>query len=469
MLSSIGNAYSTGYRDMGENVRVTPIMPPDGHDRPVQRRTVAVLVTGQVLSGLGAGAIVAMGSIIAADIAGAPWAGAAVTASTLGAAAAAVPLARLAVARGRRIALTSGILLAALGSVLVIAADAARLLVLLLVGAVALGAGTAVNLQARFAATDLAAPVHRGRDLSLVVWSTTIGAVIGPNLFGPGEVLSAVLHLPANSGAFVIALVAQLATAALYLVAMRPDPLLLARAQADAAEATATATPAAAPATAALATPAPSTTAASTTAASMTAADADPRRRAATRPLVLAIASIGIAHAVMVAVMAMTPVHLTGHGASIEIVGLVISLHVAGMYALSPVFGWASDRLGRLPIMVLGAVVLAASLVTLGLAPEEQLAVTTGLILLGLGWSAVTVAGAALVTDLADGPDRVRIQGRTDMTMSLSGAAAGAAAGPVLAAVGYGGLAATTGVLVLVLLVLAAAIRRRMRPTAEAA
>lgn len=400
----------------------------------IQRRTVGVLVTAQVLAGLGFGSTLAMGAIIAADLAGDAWAGAAVTSSTLGTALAAVPLARVALRRGRRLALAGGILFAALGSVLVIVADSTRIFPLLIAGFISLGIGAAVSLQARFAATDLATPNRRGRDLSLVVWSTTVGAVIGPNLFAPGAQLAGALGLPEHSGAFVIALAAQLATAVVIMVGLRPDPLIVARElvgqhREEGVHVEPTA--------------------------------AQTARRRTT--LILVIASIGASHAVMVSVMSMTPVHLTSHGAALVVVGVVISLHVAGMYALSPLFGWWSDRSSRLLVMVVGYVILAAALVVLRVAPDDHTLVAVGLTLLGLGWSAATVAGSALVTDLSNGPERVRVQGRTDMTMSFSGAAAGALAGPVLALVGYGGLAVVTGVLVAGLLVLAGFIRIRLR------
>ena len=400
----------------------------------IQRRTVGILVTAQVLAGLGFGSTLAMGAIIAADLAGDAWAGAAVTASTLGTAVAAVPLARVALLRGRRVALAGGILFAALGSVLVIVADSTRVFPLLIVGFICIGMGSAVSLQARFAATDLATPKRRGRDLSLVVWSTTVGAVIGPNLFAPGAQLADSLGLPSNSGAFVIALVAQLATAVVITVGLRPDPLIVAREPVGQhREEGVHVEP--------------------------TAAQTAQRRTT----LIMVIASIAASHAVMVSVMSMTPVHLTSHGAALVVVGVVISLHVAGMYALSPLFGWWSDRGSRIVVMVAGYLILAAALVVLGLAPNDHTLVAVGLTLLGLGWSAATVAGSALVTDLSIGLERVRVQARSDTPMRLSGAAAGALAGPVLAVVGYGGLAVVTGVLVAGLLVLAALIRIRLR------
>ena len=390
-------------------------------DTAVQRRIVGVLVTGQVLAGLGQGATLAIGAVIAAEIAGPALSGAAATSSTLGAAIAAIPLARLAQRLGRRPALATGAFTAALGSILTVVGTGLVFFPLLVVGFAMLGVGTAVGLQARFAATDVAAPARRGRDLSLVVWSTTIGAVIGPNLFGPGELIQHALGLPTHTGSFVIAIAAQLLAAALYVVALRPDPLLLAKGrEVELAP----------------------------------VADAGVVRGRST--LVFAIGTIAVSHAVMVSIMSMTPVHLTSHGVGISIVGLTISLHVAGMFALSPVFGWASDRVGRMPVIIAGQAMLAASVVVIGLAEQSDVAVTVALVLLGLGWSAATVAGSALVSDLVTGATRVRVQGRTDTIMSLSGALGGASAGPVLALLGYSGLAWAAGVLVV--LVVAAAL-----------
>jgi MFS family permease len=196
----------------------------------VQTRTVWALVAGQILGGLGIGATLSIGAILAAHVSGNDAvSGTAATFSTLGAAAAAIPLARLAARLGRRLALTTGTLTAALGSVTIVIATGAGAFPLLLLGFAFLGVGSAVNLQSRFAATDLADPLHRGRQLSLVVWSTTIGSVVGPNLSGPGETIAQVLGMPHLTGSFAIAITAQLLAVVVYLVALRPDPYLLSR------------------------------------------------------------------------------------------------------------------------------------------------------------------------------------------------------------------------------------------------
>ena len=414
----------------------------------VQRRTRTVLMIGQVLAGLGMGATLSIGAILAAEISGSPaFSGMAATMVTLGAALAAIPLARLARRAGRAPALATGALTAATGAVIAIVSAGAQSFALLLVGIALIGAGTAVNLQSRFAAVDLASAATRGRDLSLVVWATTVGAVSGPNLIGPGETLGAYLGLPDLSGPFLFTVVAQSLAAVLYLVGLRPDPLRVAaawqaeqeRATRDEAERTGSAPP----------TP--------------TAAIDD-------RPGIrLAILSIALSHATMVSVMAMTPVHLTDHGASLVIVGFTISLHIAGMYALSPVFGILADRAGRRTTIALGQGMLAASLLMTGFGAESEGWVVAGLIFLGLGWSASTVAGSALLTESARPDRRPIVQGRSDLIMSASGALGGALAGVALALLGYSGLSFVTMALVATVVVALAVTRRAaaVAPPAE--
>lgn len=377
---------------------------------PPQRKVVSVLVGGQILGGIGMGATLSLGSLLAAQLSGSPaWSGMAATMSTLGAAVAAVPLARLAAARGRRISLSTGALIAGTGAVIAITSASVSVFPLLLLGLMLLGAGSAVNLQARFAATDLALPGTRARDLSIVVWSTTIGAVLGPNLFGPGEALGSAIGLPPLTGAFAFSVAAQLAAALVYLTGLRPDPLLAAMSMRD------------------LSVEAPRPRSGTLILRS------NPRAR-------YAVAAVALSHATMVALMSMTPVHLRDHGASLTIVGFTISLHIAGMYALSPVFGWLADKTGRLRVVLLGQAMLLASLLIAGVAADSRTGVTVSLILLGLGWSASVVAGSAMVAESVHIQDRAAIQGVSDLSMNAAGALGGALAGPVLASMGYSGL-----------------------------
>ena len=380
------------------------------HDlESLQRRVRRILILGQVMAGLGMGATLSMGAILASRLSGSEaWSGMAATMSTLGAALAAVPLARLAGRAGRRISLFTGSLLASSGAVITIVSTMVEFFPLLLVGLALIGVGTAVNLQSRFAATDLANDRTRSRDISLVVWATTVGAVSGPNLITPGEAVGSFLGLPELAGPFVFTLAAQTLAAVVYFVGLRPDPLLLARELAR----------------------------------NPNSAGAKSLGPSVDNVVVArtAIISIALSHATMVAVMAMTPVHLVNHGASLAIVGFTISLHIAGMYALTPVFGILSDRIGRIPTILVGQVILLASLMFTGFGSENETAVVIGLILLGLGWSAATVAGSTLLSESTIIEKRAARQGISDLVMSGSGAVGGALAGVVLAFLGYSGL-----------------------------
>ncbi|WP_104193004.1 MFS transporter [Cryobacterium sp. Y82] len=376
----------------------------------LQKRVVRVLIAGQILGGIGMGATLSLGALLAAQLSGSSaWSGMAATMSTLGAAIVAIPLARLAQACGRRVSLATGSLAAGTGAILAITSVSVDSFPLLLLSLMLLGVGSATNLQARFAATDLATPRFRARDLSIVVWSTTIGAVLGPNLFGPGEVLGAALGLPAMTGAFAFSLTATVAAAFVYALGLRPDPLLTALA-------------------------------ARTASAGIRRASGGLsilRDNAAARYAVMVIA---LSHATMVALMSMAPVHLRDHGATLTIVGLTISLHVAGMYALSLVFGALADRAGRLPVILGGQSLLLVALIIAALSDGSQGTMTLSLIFLGLGWSASVVAGSALVSEAVQIEDRSSLQGFSDLTMNAAGALGGAIAGPILALAGYSGL-----------------------------
>lgn len=413
----------------GRPAAATPV--DDAEVARVRRRTRIVLIAGQILSGVGMGATLSAGALLATRVSGdEAWSGMAATMTTVGAAVVAIPLAALARVRGRRIALSTGAAVAALGGVVGLLAAVADAFPVLLVGFALIGVGTAVNLQTRFAATDLALPEHRGRDLALVVWATTVGAIAGPNLIAPADATGLALGLPELAGPFLFTIAAQALAVVFYLVALRPDPLRLAQR---------------------LLLERP-----------VAAVESHREDRAG---IIVGLIALGFSHATMVSVMAMTPVHLTHHGATLVIIGITISLHVAGMFALSPVFGILSDRLGRLPTIALGQLLLLVSLAVTGVGAASTPAVVVGLVLLGLGWSASTVAASSLVSASAAPERRTVIQGRADLVMSATGALGGGLAGLVLAAVGYSGLAFGASSLVAgVLLALAlrvAAGRRR--------
>lgn len=405
---------------------------------PLQKRILIVLMLAQVLGSLGVGASLTVGTGLIIAVSDNPAiSGLAATMGTLGAALAGIPLAGLAMKLGRRFALAAGNIIAVLGAGVVILGGATELLVFILLGLVLMGFATAAQLQSRFAATDLASPARRGRDLSLVVWSVTLGAVLGPNLVGPGEVLGSALGMPFLTGAFLITGSAQILATLIILLFLRPDPLLTAqRLRTDAARE---------------ARPAAELTDTQAVTAAEQAARNITQQRAA-------IAVIAIAQAVMVAIMAMTPAHLSHHGYSITVIGFTISLHIAGMFALAPVFGILADRLGTRSIVIFGIAQLLAATAFTGFGGENAALIQIGLILLGTGWSAVTVAGSAMLTANTPPALRTKRQGQSDALMNLAGASAGALAGFGFAMGGFPALssisaALTLGILALTLMV----------------
>ena len=388
----------------------------------LRRRVIVLLSTAQVLSGLAAGSVVSVGSLMAVKLAGSDaWAGSVTTASTLGAAVSSLALARLAASRGRRISLVAGLGLASLGAASIVLSAVVSSFLLLLVGGALMGVGSAANLQARFAATDLSTARTRARDLALVVWMSTAGAVTGPNLIRLGAPISRLTGLPELAAVFLLPVAGMVAAMLVMWFGLRPDPLMMSRSIVgdDALGTQRKHVP-------------------------ISVAFTTLRRHPAA---LAALSGILVAHAVMVAVMSMTPVHMAGHGASITLVGLTVSLHIAGMYALSPVMGILADKLGAAAVLVGGLGVVLASTVLTGVSGGSTMVVTIGLILLGLGWSASTVAGSSIVAATVTGVERVAVQGLSDSLMSLAGAGGGALAGVALAATGYSGLSMAGGVL----------------------
>jgi MFS family permease len=397
----------------------------------VQRRTVAVLGSGVALGGLGITVGITVGGLLARDVAGTDTAsGLGQTAGVLGSAVLAVPLAALSDRGGRRAGLAAGFAVAVLGSIVTVVAAALSSLLLLLVGLFLFGAATACGLQARYAAADLATPERRGRDLSLVVWATTVGSVLGPNLAGPGDDLGRALGLPALGGAVALSAVVFAIVGSGLVVLLRPDPLLLAR--------------------------------------RLGGGDGGPRPRRATGTALravwstpggrLGVTAVVVSHSVMVGVMVMTPVHM-GHaggaeGTTLRLIGLVISVHVAGMYLFSPLVGVLADRLGRTSTVGLGGGLLLVAAALAGTAPPgAALQLGAGLFLLGLGWSCGLVSGSTLVTEAVGADLRPAAQGGTDLLMGLGAALAGVVGGPLLAVGGFGLVSAVSAVLVLPLAV----------------
>ncbi|MEV4489859.1 MFS transporter [Micromonospora coxensis] len=402
---------------------------------PIQRRTLRLLFGTQIIGGIGVTIGLSVGALLAARVAGTAVAGLAQSAGVVGAALLAIPVTRVMTGHGRRPGLVLAYLVGAVGGVLVVLAAATGWVPLLFLGMLLFGGGTAANLQARYTAVDLAEPARRARQLSLVVWATTIGAVAAPNFAALADRVTHGWGLPALSGPFAFSAAAFVLAAAVLLVLLRPDPLLTARRLAPAA----TGSPAAT----------------GPRAAGMRAA----WRVVAVRPAArLGIAAVAVGHLVMVAVMTMTPVRLGESHADVDVlrvVGIVLSLHIAGMYALSPVVGWLTDRVGRRAVILGGVGTLLAACAVAGTAGHHTPLLSVGLVLLGLGWSGTMVAGSTLLSESVPTGVRPSVQGLSDLTMGLAGAGAAAASGFVVRMAGYPTLTLLAAIAVVPLVALA--------------
>lgn len=406
----------------------------------LQRRSLRVLLLSQVLSGAGLAAGITVGALLAEDMLGTTGLSGLPTALfTVGSAAAAVVVGSLSDRRGRRTGLAAGYAAGAVGGAGVALAAVLDSVPLLLVALLVYGAGTATNLQARYAGADLSLPERRGTAISTILVGTTLGAVAGPNVVRPVGRLAQASGIPSLAGPFVLAALAYGLAAVVLLVRLRPDPLLVAR----------------------------------SLAAQQDAAAAEQRRRSgAAAPVAQEVdraalrlggTSMVVTQLVMVAVMTMTPVHMRDHGHGLGATGLVIGLHVAAMFLPSPVTGRLADRYGPRPVAAAGGVALLGAGLTATTAPDDSVALlSVALVLLGLGWNLGLLAGTTLVAAAVPADGRARVQGRLDVAVALAGAAGGITSGVVVAGTSYGTLACVSGVLAFA--VLAAAVRHDRRP-----
>jgi len=401
----------------------------------VQRRTLRVLFATQIIGGGGTAIGISVGALLAAEMGGAGVSGLAASAAVIGAALLAVPATRLMRTGGRRPGLVFAYATGIVGSAVVIAGATLDQLAAVLVGMALFGGGTAANLQARYTAVDLADPQRRGQQLSLVVWATTVGAVAGPNLAPLADRAVRGWRLREYTGPFVFSALAFGVAALLLWALLRPDPLAVARAHAR-SDGPAGGGP-----------------------ASRVQAREGWHAVVSSPSARLGLTAVAIGHVVMVAVMSMTPVHIGAgghaHGDVLRIVGIVVSLHIAGMYALSPVVGWLTDRIGRRAVILLGAGLLILACAVAGLADHHTGQLTAGLVLLGLGWSGTMVAGSTLLSESVDVAIRPAAQGFNDLVMGLAGAAAAALSGVVVQVSGYAMLAAISALATAPLLLLA--------------
>jgi len=389
----------------------------------VQHRTLRVLVAAQVFGGTGFFIGIAVSAILARDLGGSTALAGLPPAAGVAASAVAAPLlSRLMGRVGRRPGLSLGFALGAVGALVVLLAGLLRNYWLMLAGMTLFGVGNTASLLARYAAVDLSPTARRGRALGAVLLATAVGAIAGPNLAAPAGTLLAPFDALPTVGAFALSAVVSGVAALVILVWLRPDPLLLARRLGAGGGVDSAASDEPAPGS------------------SASFRQERPSPAWGRRPALLAVLAMTTAAVVMVAVMTMTPVHMSDHGLSLSAVGVVISAHVAGMFLPSPLSGWLSDRVGPRPVIAAGGLVLAAAGVLGAVAGADSLSFAAGLVLLGLGWNLALVGGSSLITGAVPELERPRLQGNADLAMGLGGATASLSAGPVLATAGFGWL-----------------------------
>jgi MFS family permease len=407
----------------------------------LRRRTHWSLVAGVALGSTGHIAASTVSTIAAQQIAGSTaWSGAPGAAVVLGAAIGAVSLSQLMVRSGRRVGLATGYGVGVGGAFVATLAVIVSSMPMLLVGTVLIGFGNASTQLSRYVAADLFPAARRASALGLVVWGATAGAIIGPNLAAPAASLAAGLGLPTLSGAYLVPVVFVGAAALLTAFALRPDPYALAdeSSRHDLAGSE----------------------------RSTPASLASVLRRPNVPVAVVALVTVQV---VMVLVMTMTPLHMTDHGLGLAAVGIVISGHTLGMYALSPISGRLTDRIGMIPVILAGMGVTASASGLAALAPPEGgILLFIALFLLGYGWNMGYVAGSALLTHGLSLAERTRIQGLTDGLIWSSAAAASLGSGVVVAAASYATLGLLGAGLVVVPALLVIARRSAISATAAA-
>jgi MFS family permease len=388
----------------------------------VRTKLMATLFVAQVCGSTGQSIVLAVGSILAASITGTnTWSGLPVAVGALGTALASWPLARLMARSGRRPGLALGYSLAIVGSVLGMAGVAVRSFPLMLAGMALFGIASTSNLLARYAAADVSTGAQRGRAMGLIVWGSTVGSMIGPNLMGPALRVGALLGIESTASAFLVSVAGYALGALLIQIFLRPDPLTLARQVQEIADAGVTAV----------------------SARSLGVILNDVRVQ-------IALATLAVSQFVMISTTSTSPLYLHDQGHNVQTIGLAVSLHLAGMYVTSPLAGWLSDRFGRLLIIGAGAVILILAVMLAGLVPgSDRLLVILALFLNGVGWNMAFVAGSALLTDALAPNERASVQGLADLFMGLMGALGSATGGMILGIWGFAILNAVGAVLVL--------------------
>ncbi|MGG0705912.1 MFS transporter [Bacillus paramobilis] len=389
------------------------------------KRTLIIVSISQMFGGAGLAAGITVGALLAQQMLGTDaFAGLPAAMFTMGSAVAAFFVGKLSQQYGRRVGLAGGFIVGGLGAIGVVMAALTNSIILLLVSLLIYGAGTATNLQARYAGTDLANKKQRATAISITMVMTTFGAVAGPNLVGVMGRFAHSIGIPELAGPFILSAAAFILAGIVLFVMLRPDPLLIAnmietykqehtyKGQAVTEEAT------------------------------------ENKRGITVGAIVMILTQI-----VMVAIMTMTPVHMGHHGHGLSAVGLVIGFHVGAMYLPSLVTGMLIDKIGRTTMSIAGGVILLAAGVIAAIAPSDSLILLiVALSLLGLGWNLGLISGTAQIVDATIPSTRAKTQGKIDVFIALAGASGGAMSGMVVANSSYAALSLAGGVVAFMLI-----------------
>lgn len=389
------------------------------------KRTLIIISISQVFGGAGLAAGVTVGALLAQQMLGTDaFAGVPSGLFTLGSAGAALIVGRLSQRYGRRTGLTAGFLIGGLGAIGVITAAIINSVFLLFASLLIYGAGTATNLQARYAGTDLANNKQRATAISITMVFTTFGAVAGPNLVNIMGDFALSIGVPSLAGPFILSAAAFILAGLVLFVLLRPDPLVIAR-----------------------------TIEASKQESNRLGFSADTEQMVNKRGIIVGAAIMVLTQIVMVAIMTMTPVHMRHHGHDLGEIGLVIGFHIAAMYLPSLVTGVLVDKFGRTAMAIAsGATLLLAGLISAIAPGDSMILLVIALSLLGLGWNFGLISGTALIVDSTDTSNRAKTQGTVDVLIALSGASGGALSGMIVAGSSYTALSFIGGLLSLLLI-----------------
>ncbi|MGE7650279.1 MFS transporter [Peribacillus frigoritolerans] len=389
------------------------------------KRTLIIISISQIFGGAGLAAGVTVGALLAQQMLGTDaFAGVPSGLFTLGSAGAALIVGRLSQRYGRRTGLTAGFMIGGLGAIGVITAAIINSVFLLFASLLIYGAGTATNLQARYAGTDLANNKQRATAISITMVFTTFGAVAGPNLVNVMGDFALSIGVPSLAGPFILSAAAFILAGLVLFVLLRPDPLVIAR-----------------------------TIEASKQESNRLGYSADTEQMVNKRGIIVGAAIMVLTQIVMVAIMTMTPVHMRHHGHDLGEIGLVIGFHIAAMYLPSLVTGVLVDKFGRTAMAIAsGATLLLAGLISAIAPGDSMILLVIALTLLGLGWNFGLISGTALIVDSTDTSNRAKTQGTVDVLIALSGASGGALSGMIVAGSSYTALSFIGGLLSILLI-----------------